>query len=99
MDVLTLPDTYSSLKEFVLFITQVTTKGAGLNPNAKVWQEISAPQSQVPDEGIEGPYLLQMTPNSADVTEGVGQFKCTLEFLFHHYMHTQAFIDLTPDEQ
>ncbi|XP_071232886.1 la-related protein 4-like isoform X1 [Salvelinus alpinus] len=51
----------------------VTTKGAGLNPNAKVWQEISAPQSQVPDEGIEGPYLLQMTPNTADVTEGYSE--------------------------
>uniref|UniRef100_A0A8C8ERW4 HTH La-type RNA-binding domain-containing protein n=1 Tax=Oncorhynchus tshawytscha TaxID=74940 RepID=A0A8C8ERW4_ONCTS len=80
MDVLTLPDIYSSLKEFVLFITQVTTKGAGLNPNAKVWQEISAPQSQVPDEGIEGPYLLQMTPNSADVTEEC--LKKQLEFCF-----------------
>ncbi|XP_024232931.2 la-related protein 4 isoform X2 [Oncorhynchus tshawytscha] len=55
----------------------VTTKGAGLNPNAKVWQEISAPQSQVPDEGIEGPYLLQMTPNSADVTEGYSEIPPT----------------------
>uniref|UniRef100_A0A4W5JQP6 La ribonucleoprotein 4Ab n=1 Tax=Hucho hucho TaxID=62062 RepID=A0A4W5JQP6_9TELE len=51
----------------------VTTKGAGLNPNAKVWQEISAPQSQVPDEGVVGPYLLQMTPTSADVTEGYSE--------------------------
>ncbi|XP_041744096.2 la-related protein 4 isoform X1 [Coregonus clupeaformis] len=51
----------------------VTTKGVGLNPNAKVWQEISTPQSQVPEEGTEGPYLLQTTPASADVTEGYSE--------------------------
>ncbi|CAB1353830.1 unnamed protein product [Coregonus sp. 'balchen'] len=52
---------------------RVTTKGVGLNPNAKVWQEISTPQSQVPEEGTEGPYLLQTTPASADVTEGYSE--------------------------
>lgn len=29
---------------------QVTTKGTGLNPNAKVWQEASAPFSQNAEE-------------------------------------------------
>ncbi|XP_067091384.1 la-related protein 4 isoform X2 [Osmerus mordax] len=47
----------------------VTTKGAGLNPNAKVWQEVSAPQDQVPEEGTEGSHLQQTSPSSADMTE------------------------------
>ncbi|KAM6980766.1 la-related protein 4 [Aplochiton taeniatus] len=45
----------------------VTTKGAGLNPNAKVWQEIPTPQSDVP-EGTEGSLWLQTSPSSADGT-------------------------------
>ncbi|XP_071191799.1 la-related protein 4-like isoform X5 [Salvelinus alpinus] len=47
----------------------VTTKGAGLNPNAKVWQEIPVPQSQVPEDGTEGTHWLETTPTSADVSE------------------------------
>ncbi|KAL0191362.1 hypothetical protein M9458_014060, partial [Cirrhinus mrigala] len=31
----------------------VTTKGAGLNPNAKVWQEVSAPTTQAPEAATE----------------------------------------------
>ncbi|KAK6321302.1 hypothetical protein J4Q44_G00082780 [Coregonus suidteri] len=46
----------------------VTTKGAGLNPNAKVWQEIPAPQSQV----TEGTHWLETTPAS-DVPEGYSE--------------------------
>ncbi|CAB1315071.1 unnamed protein product, partial [Coregonus sp. 'balchen'] len=53
---------------FLYFITQVTTKGAGLNPNAKVWQEIPAPQSQV----TEGTHWLETTPAS-DVPEGYSE--------------------------
>ncbi|XP_020339115.1 la-related protein 4 isoform X3 [Oncorhynchus kisutch] len=52
---------------------QVTTKGAGLNPNAKVWQEIPVPQSQVPEDGTEGTHWLETTPTSADVTEGYSE--------------------------
>ncbi|KAJ7999215.1 hypothetical protein DPEC_G00213140 [Dallia pectoralis] len=49
----------------------VTTKTAGLNPNAKVWQEVPGHQSQVPEEVGENPCCLQMIPTPAeDVTEG-----------------------------
>ncbi|KAM4612582.1 la-related protein 4 isoform 2-T2 [Polymixia lowei] len=47
----------------------VTTKGAGLNPNAKVWQEIPAPQNGV-SEGTENSPWLQTSPSSAEMTEG-----------------------------
>ncbi|KAM3877858.1 la-related protein 4 [Diretmus argenteus] len=47
----------------------VTTKGAGLNPNAKVWQEIPAHQNDIP-EGTGGPPWLQTSPSSAEMTEG-----------------------------
>ncbi|KAL0978315.1 hypothetical protein UPYG_G00168790 [Umbra pygmaea] len=57
----------------------VTTKGAGLNPDARVWQEIPAQPSQVPEGGAENPHCLQMTPASADVPPGEG--KATAENL------------------
>ncbi|XP_046881015.1 la-related protein 4 isoform X2 [Hypomesus transpacificus] len=47
----------------------VTTKGAGLNPNAKVWQEVSGPQDQVPEEGTEGSHWQHTSPSSAEMTE------------------------------
>ncbi|XP_029907545.1 la-related protein 4 isoform X2 [Myripristis murdjan] len=50
----------------------VTTKGAGLNPNAKVWQEIPAHQNDIPG-GTEGSPWLQTSPSSADMTEGYSE--------------------------
>ncbi|XP_008305239.1 la-related protein 4 isoform X2 [Stegastes partitus] len=47
----------------------VTTKGAGLNPNAKVWQEIPAQQSDIPG-GTEDSSWLQAYPPSAEMTAG-----------------------------
>ncbi|KAG7232117.1 hypothetical protein INR49_009544 [Caranx melampygus] len=47
----------------------VTTKGAGLNPNAKVWQEVPAHQSDIP-EGTEDPSWLQTCPPPAEMTNG-----------------------------
>ncbi|XP_030585457.1 la-related protein 4 isoform X3 [Archocentrus centrarchus] len=48
---------------------QVTTKGAGLNPNAKVWQEIPAQQNESPVEMDNAPWL-HTCPPSAEMTEG-----------------------------
>ncbi|XP_074489364.1 la-related protein 4 [Sebastes fasciatus] len=57
----------------------VTTNGAGLNPNAKVWQEIPAHQNDVP-EGTEDspcpltcPPLAEMTDGYADVPSSGGK--------------------------
>lgn len=48
---------------------QVTTKGAGLNPNAKVWQEIPAQQNESPGEMDSAPWL-HACPPPAEMTEG-----------------------------
>ncbi|XP_070696152.1 la-related protein 4 isoform X3 [Pempheris klunzingeri] len=48
---------------------QVTTKGAGLNPNAKVWQEIPAHQNDIPEGAEESPWLLTYSP-PAEMTDG-----------------------------
>nr|XP_015199967.1 PREDICTED: la-related protein 4 isoform X2 [Lepisosteus oculatus] len=51
----------------------VTSKGAGLNPNAKVWQEIPAGGSEgslAAPNGSEGSPWPQGTPSPADITEG-----------------------------
>ncbi|XP_056293593.1 la-related protein 4 [Pseudoliparis swirei] len=47
----------------------VTTKGAGLNPNAKVWQEIPANQNDNPEETEDSPWLLTYPP--AEMTDEV----------------------------
>ncbi|XP_034154955.2 la-related protein 4 [Pangasianodon hypophthalmus] len=39
----------------MLLFVEVTTKGTGLNPNAKVWQEASAPLSQNAEEATGAP--------------------------------------------
>ncbi|KAG9340269.1 hypothetical protein JZ751_021712 [Albula glossodonta] len=50
----------------------VTSKGAGLNPNAKVWQEVPAAPSEAPVDGSEGSHW----PTSPDdITEGYSE--CT----------------------
>ncbi|XP_036388593.1 la-related protein 4 isoform X1 [Megalops cyprinoides] len=48
----------------------VTSKGAGLNPNAKVWQEVPAAPSNVPVDGSEGSHWPQTVPSTDDITEG-----------------------------
>lgn len=47
----------------------MTTKGAGLNPNAKVWQEIPANQSNIPEWTDDAPWLLTY-PSSTEMTDG-----------------------------
>ncbi|XP_040058743.2 la-related protein 4 isoform X1 [Gasterosteus aculeatus] len=57
----------------------VTTKGTGLNPNAKVWQEMPAHQNDVPEETADSPWLLtypppaEMTDGYADVPSSAGK--------------------------
>lgn len=48
---------------------QVTTKGAGLNPNAKVWQEIPAQQNDNPEWTDDSPWLLTYPPSPV-MTDG-----------------------------
>ncbi|XP_061114475.1 la ribonucleoprotein 4Aa isoform X2 [Conger conger] len=48
----------------------VTSKGAGLNPNAKVWQEVPAAPSEAPVDGSEGSHWPQTVPSPDDITEG-----------------------------
>lgn len=43
-------------------LMQVTTKGAGLNPNAKVWQEIPSHQHDVPEWTEDTTWLLTYPP-------------------------------------
>ncbi|KAG9277193.1 la-related protein 4-like isoform X1 [Astyanax mexicanus] len=50
--------------------SMVTTKGAGLNPNAKVWQEVSAPPTHNPEEGMESPDWPQADHTPTDQPEG-----------------------------
>lgn len=55
--------------ENLLNTMQVTTKGAGLNPNAKVWQEIPANQNNIPEWTDDAPWLLTYPP-STTMTDG-----------------------------
>ncbi|XP_056886439.1 la-related protein 4 isoform X1 [Takifugu flavidus] len=48
---------------------QVTTKGTGLNPNAKVWQEIPSHQDDVPEWTEDTTWLLTYPP-TAMISEG-----------------------------
>ncbi|XP_055365261.1 la-related protein 4 isoform X2 [Betta splendens] len=49
-------------------LTEVTTNGAGLNPNAKVWQEMPAHQNDIP-EGTEESAWLHTYPPPAELTD------------------------------
>ncbi|XP_042355634.1 la-related protein 4-like [Plectropomus leopardus] len=57
----------------------VTTKGAGLNPNAKVWQEIPDHQNNIPEGTEESPWMLtspppdEMTNGYSDVSSSGGK--------------------------
>lgn len=48
----------------------MTTKGAGLNPNAKVWQEVSAPTTQAPEAATETCHWPQAEAVSTEESEG-----------------------------
>lgn len=48
---------------------QVTTKGTGLNPNAKVWQEIPPHQDDVPEWTEDTTWLLTYPPTTM-ISEG-----------------------------
>ncbi len=48
----------------------MTTKGAGLNPNAKVWQEMSVPSNQAPEAATETCHWPQADTVSTEESEG-----------------------------
>uniref|UniRef100_A0A8C1JEZ9 La ribonucleoprotein 4Ab n=1 Tax=Cyprinus carpio TaxID=7962 RepID=A0A8C1JEZ9_CYPCA len=52
----------------------VTTKGAGLNPNAKVWQEVSAPTTQAPEAATETCHWPQADIVSTEESEGFSEY-------------------------
>ncbi|XP_039545090.1 la-related protein 4 isoform X3 [Pimephales promelas] len=52
----------------------VTTKGAGLNPNAKVWQEVSAPTTQAPEAAIETCHWPEGETVSTEESEGFKEY-------------------------
>ncbi|XP_048055317.1 la-related protein 4 isoform X2 [Megalobrama amblycephala] len=52
----------------------VTTKGAGLNPNAKVWQEVSAPTTQAPEAATETCHWPQAEAVSTEESEGIKEY-------------------------
>ncbi|XP_036426707.1 la-related protein 4 isoform X2 [Colossoma macropomum] len=54
----------------MLLFVEVTTKGAGLNPNAKVWQEVSAPPAHNPEEGMESADWPQADLTPTEQPEG-----------------------------
>ncbi|KAI2663697.1 La-related protein 4 [Labeo rohita] len=54
----------------MLLFVEVTTKGAGLNPNAKVWQEVSAPTTQAPEAATETCHWPQSDTVSTEESEG-----------------------------
>ncbi|RXN03840.1 la-related 4-like isoform X2 [Labeo rohita] len=53
---------------------KVTTKGAGLNPNAKVWQEVSAPTTQAPEAATETCHWPQSDTVSTEESEGFKEY-------------------------
>lgn len=57
----------------MLLFVEVTTKGAGLNPNAKVWQEVSAPNTQAPEAVAQTCQWPQADAN-AEESEGFKEF-------------------------
>ncbi|XP_051562786.1 la-related protein 4-like isoform X3 [Myxocyprinus asiaticus] len=52
----------------------VTTKGAGLNPNAKVWQEVSAPTTQASEVATETCHWPQADAASTEESEGFKEY-------------------------
>ncbi|XP_018616256.2 la-related protein 4-like isoform X2 [Scleropages formosus] len=51
----------------------VTSKGAGLNPNAKVWQEIPATPSEALADSTEGSHWPQAAPSMAAIPHGYSE--------------------------
>ncbi|MFT7804625.1 la-related protein 4-like isoform X1, partial [Arapaima gigas] len=54
-------------------VSQVTSKGAGLNPNAKVWQEIPETPSEALGDGSEGSHWPQASPSMAAIPQGYSE--------------------------
>ncbi|KAM9860175.1 la-related protein 4 [Aulostomus maculatus] len=79
----------------------VTTKGTGLNPNAKVWQEIPAHENGIP-EGTEDPSWLQTYTHDPEMSEGYsdvlsfGGKECDFEYpdsTDYSYMSTEGTVN------
>lgn len=62
--------TLNNLTLPIFIFIKVTTKGAGLNPNAKVWQEIPSHQDDVPEWTEDTTWLLTYPP-PAVMSEGM----------------------------
>nr|XP_057910359.1 la-related protein 4 isoform X2 [Doryrhamphus excisus] len=78
-----------------LEVAPVTTKETGLNPNAKVWQELPAHQNAT-TEGPDHSFWLQSYPPDPDVTEDVvscGGKGCTPGFPAHSEYATDICFD------
>lgn len=60
-----MPNTTLVKRAVCVLCVQVTSKGAGLNPNAKVWQEMPAVPSEAPVDGSEASPWSQ-----SNITEG-----------------------------
>lgn len=71
---------------------QVTTKGAGLNPNAKVWQEVPPHQDDVPEWTQDTTWLLTYPP-AAIGSEGTGfwlHIGSTCDLGTQHRLHSYS---------
>lgn len=60
----------NNLTLHIFIFIKVTTKGAGLNPNAKVWQEIPSHQVDVPEWTEDATWLLTYPPPTV-MSEGM----------------------------
>lgn len=60
----------NNLTLHIFIFIKVTTKGAGLNPNAKVWQEIPSHQVDVPEWTGDATWLLTYPPPTV-MSEGM----------------------------
>lgn len=60
----------NDLNLHICIFIKVTTKGAGLNPNAQVWQEIPSHQDDVPEWAEDTTWLLTYPP-AAVMSEGM----------------------------
>ncbi|XP_035380317.1 la-related protein 4 isoform X2 [Electrophorus electricus] len=55
-------------------VSMVTTKGAGLNPNAKVWQDVSAPPTHNPEEITGTSHWPQADHTASEHPEGCKEY-------------------------
>ncbi|KAM9408218.1 la-related protein 4 [Pholidichthys leucotaenia] len=81
------------LGSFMVYI-RVTKKGEGLNPNAKVWQEIPAQQNDLPGDEEESQWLPTY-PQSSEMMEGYPDVP-TAGSKGYHNEHLDSSADYTP---